>query len=232
MQTPVPPYLYAFAKQIRRWAEEQRAADPYCRPLFPDERYVERRFKMHGDATYDVLVQEWERSKAAVRVERHLEEQRRERERERLRKVREEQFTERGRLPLDERLRVVLAEAELLSYGKSGAVEAQVAGNAEHPSKVLAAQPTFGARLPLHDQIRARIENEIRRAEEQVDRERRRSLPEDNREPREDRLLKLAGLTPAQVVRQDPEQGTESQVRSRRRALGVDEEHGGKRAAA
>ena len=222
MQTPVPPFLYAFAKQIRRWAEEQRAADPYCRPLYPDERFVERRYRMHGDGTYDVLTQEWERSKAAVRVERHLEEQRQDRE---------EQGTERGRLALDERLRVLLTEAELVSYGKSGVVEAPVRGNSEHPSKVLSARMTFGGKLPLHEQIRARIENEIRRAEELVDRERRRSLPEDNREPREDRLLKLAGLTPSQVVLQDPEQGTESQVRSRRRLLGVDEEHGGRRSA-
>jgi hypothetical protein len=231
MQTFVPGHLYAFAKQIRRWAEEQRAADPYCRPLWPDERYVERRYRAHGEDTYDVLVAEWERSKASVREQRHLDEQRQDRERDRLRKVREEHGTERGRLSLGERLRVLLTEAELVSYGKAGVVEAPVRGNSEHPSKVLSARMTFGGKLPLVDQIRARIENEIRRAEEQVDRERRRSLPEDNREPREDRLLRLAGLTPSQVVRQDPEQGTESQVRNRRRSLGVDEEHGGRRAA-
>lgn len=226
-----PPFLYALAAQIRRWCEQERAVDPYCRPFYPDDRYVDRRYRQHADDTYDVLVAEWERSKVRLREQRLLDERRHERERERLRLVREERGSELGSLTLTERLQRVLAHAELVSYGKSGSVEQHVGGNAQHPSRILEARSTFGAKLPLLDQVRARLENEIRRAEELVERERLRSLPEDNREPREERLLRMAGLSPAQVILQDPEQGTVSQVRARRRSLGVDEETGGRRAA-
>jgi hypothetical protein len=215
--------VHDIAARIRTWASDELKVDPYARPYSPPESTVDNLIKSVGcDGAFETLNRRWQESKQSMRNERDSDRWKEQQERERIVQARKVRDEHRHKSPPWDRLRAAFTAAQYVCEGATAKLEASVSGGVEHPSRVLAA-----ADRPLPDVLLDKMEGLARECERLVDRARQRNFPEDQRSSLEDRLVRLAGMSPEQVARIDPEQGSPAKIKQRRLGMGLNPNTGG-----
>lgn len=215
------------AQQITAWAETVKEQYPYAKPLTVQKSWAYDLCKKHGpDGAMERLTLWWEESKRNVQRERQRDTFQQDLERERQARVRRSVEEHRRQDPPWARLEAAHLQAQLLLDGATAKLDGDmVSGGVEHPSRVLrAVEP------PITDLILAKAEACARECERMVDRQARRVF--DSAAPADERLVRMAGLTPEQVSRRDPNLGGPDKVRSLRKQLGLNAETGAEERAA
>ena len=215
--------VHDLARRIREWGEEELKKDPYAKPYNPARSTVFDLIKRMGpDAAFETLNARWEDSKQHLRNERSASAWKEQQERERIVQVRRARDEHRLKHAPWDRLRAAFTAAQYVCEGATAKLEASVSGGVEHPSRVLSSSDR-----PLPDVLLDKMESLARECERMVDRARQRNFPEDQRSSLEDRLVRMAGMSPAEVQRRDPAQGSEGKIRERRIGMGLNPETGG-----